>query len=279
MKLRLSLGSLLLLAATLLAGCAQDNATTPAASDDPHAIGHVHGLGVDPSDGVLYVAGHNGVFRVEDGVPTRVADRWQDTMAFTVAGPRTFLASGHPDPREGLPPHLGLIESTDAGQSWTALSLQGEADFHALAISGGRVYGYDSTSGRLMSTTDRKSWRTIATGQYVDLAALPAREDRVLATTPAGEVHEVPLQGEARAVAGTPPLLLLDSSPAGQLVGLSGAGEVYTSDGAAGPWKEVGRVAGTPAALSATEAAWFVATHDAIYESGDRGSTWTPVLR
>jgi len=26
-----------------------------------------------------------------------------------------FLASGHPDRREDLPPHLGLIESTDAG--------------------------------------------------------------------------------------------------------------------------------------------------------------------
>jgi hypothetical protein len=49
-----------------------------------------------------------------------------------------------------------------------------------------------------MSTIDRQSWKTVATGQYVDLAALPSRGDRVLATTPAGEVHEVRLTGDRR---------------------------------------------------------------------------------
>jgi hypothetical protein len=92
---------------------------------------------------VLYVAGHHGGFRVDGGAPVRVADRWQDTMAFTIAGPDTFLASGHPDLREGLPPHLGLIESTDAAETWKPLSLQGEADFHAIEIVGDRIYGYD----------------------------------------------------------------------------------------------------------------------------------------
>lgn len=39
-------------------------------------FGHVHALGVDPADGVLYAAGHYGVFRVPvTGEPTRVADR------------------------------------------------------------------------------------------------------------------------------------------------------------------------------------------------------------
>ena len=60
------------------------------------------------------------MFRIDEhGTATRIADRWQDTMAFTVTvtGAGTFLGSGHPDLREDLPPHLGLIESTDAGET------------------------------------------------------------------------------------------------------------------------------------------------------------------
>ena len=38
----------------------------------------------------------------EDGEATRIADRFQDTMGFTVVGPSTFLGSGHPDSVEDL---------------------------------------------------------------------------------------------------------------------------------------------------------------------------------
>jgi len=53
---------------------------------------------------------------------------------------------------------LGLIESTDAGRTWSTLSLHGRADFHGLAFAHGLVYGYDSTSGQFMATRDRKIW-------------------------------------------------------------------------------------------------------------------------
>lgn len=77
-----------------------------------------------PADGALYAATHTGLFRLDgDGNVERIADRYQDTMGFTVAGPDEFLASGHPDLRdkelqvEGKPPLLGLIESPDAGRT------------------------------------------------------------------------------------------------------------------------------------------------------------------
>ncbi|KRF11463.1 hypothetical protein ASG90_17120 [Nocardioides sp. Soil797] len=73
-------------------------------------MGHIHGLGVDPADGTLYAATHFGVMPIEDdGSTTRIADGWQDTMAFTIIGPNHFVGSGHPDLREDLPPHLGRI--------------------------------------------------------------------------------------------------------------------------------------------------------------------------
>ena len=102
--------ALVVLALGACANSADNDPSDIPATEDPHLIGHVHGLlGIDPADGTLYAAGHFGVFRIdEDGIATRIADRWQDTMAFTVTGPGTFLASGHPDVRENLPPHLGL---------------------------------------------------------------------------------------------------------------------------------------------------------------------------
>ena len=73
---------------------------------------HVHGLGINPADGALYVATHTGLFRMERGSddwPNGSGTRLQDTMGFAVVGPDRFLGSGHPDLRDDLPPLLGLI--------------------------------------------------------------------------------------------------------------------------------------------------------------------------
>ena len=70
-----------------------------------------------------FVATHLGVYRVANGVAERIADRTQDTMAFTMVGPDHFLASSHLDLRDDLPAHLGLIESTDAAATWQSVSL------------------------------------------------------------------------------------------------------------------------------------------------------------
>jgi hypothetical protein len=74
-------------------------------------IGHVHGLGVDPADGALYVAGHYGLFRITSPTAaTRVADRDQDHMGFTIMGPKTFLASGHPSAEDVSPERPGYYD-------------------------------------------------------------------------------------------------------------------------------------------------------------------------
>ena len=84
----------LALTTALLAGCSNETPTEAPSADDTE-VGHIHGLGIDPADGTLYVATHFGLFHVKDDhEPTRVADRYQDTMAFTVVGPGHFLGSG-----------------------------------------------------------------------------------------------------------------------------------------------------------------------------------------
>lgn len=56
----------------------------------------MHGLGVNPTDGALFIATHTGMYRAERGErkAERVGERYQDTMGFTSASPPcTFRTS------------------------------------------------------------------------------------------------------------------------------------------------------------------------------------------
>ncbi|MBA3802551.1 MAG: hypothetical protein H0X22_06565, partial [Acidimicrobiia bacterium] len=76
-----------------LAADDDSDAADPSAA---YGMSHVHGLGLNPADGSLIVATHNGTFRIpadsEDA--ERLGDSLQDTMGFTVVGPDHFLGSG-----------------------------------------------------------------------------------------------------------------------------------------------------------------------------------------
>lgn len=254
--------------------CGSDDDQPSAAQGQ--VIGHVHGIGVDPADDRLFVAGHFGVFTVEDGRPARVADRWQDTMAFTVAGPSTFLGSGHPDLREDLPSSLGLIESTDAAESWAMVSLPG-IDFHALEVAPGRVWGYNATDGTLMTTRDRKQWTTVRSASYVDLAWSPQEPTQILATTDQLVLVAVDLDGREQTL-DAPPMAWIDSRDDGLLVGASVDGKIFTSEGRDGPWTSAGRVPGEVSAIDVSSDAWYVASDQNIFTSTDEGRSWRPVL-
>ena len=268
-------------AVLLLTGCGTiDSPTPPGAPNaaEETALGHVHGLGVDPGDGTLYVASHFGVFRVtDDGSPERVADRWQDTMGFAVVGPGHFLGSGHPDLRERLPSSLGLIESTDGAETWDTVSLLGDADLHAIEPAGDRIYAYDSTSGSLVTTTDRKNWTTISTQPLYDLAANPADPDTVYATTDRGALVRSTNEQAPRPVPDAPTLTAIDWQPDGPLVGVAADGTVMTSFDAI-KWQGAGRVDGPAEALDAAHARWFAATESGVYESTDDGQTWKTLI-
>lgn len=247
--------------ALMATGCSPSTGTDPATLTDAtaHTTGHVHALDIDPSDGALYVAAHMGVFRITgaadgqvDVAVTRVADRWQDTMAFTVTGRGRFLASGHPDLREDLPARLGLIASYDRAQSWQAVSLQGSADFHALAAQGNRVYGYDAVTGRLRVSIDAgATWdRGIEAADVVDLAVDPADQRRVWATPDSGRVVEFDCSTAVatRADVPGPPLVMLDWHSADLLLGVGVDGDVYGSRDRGRSWH---RTPGPPGAAEA----------------------------
>lgn len=89
--------------AAALTACGENADTPPEESPASGvAVSHIHGLGIDPADGRLYVATHEGVIAVEDDGSTKRVSDTADYMGFTVKGPSTFLGSGHPAPGKSV---------------------------------------------------------------------------------------------------------------------------------------------------------------------------------
>ncbi|MGI8660889.1 MAG: F510_1955 family glycosylhydrolase [Thermoleophilaceae bacterium] len=281
--------ALAVLALPLLAGCSDDEAP-PAAErpvadnpvvEDPGPV-HVHGLGVNPSDGALFLATHTGLFRLPEGEnkqAERVAGRYQDTMAFTIVGPDRFLGSGHPDGREDLPPYLGLIESRDAGAGWRPISLLGKVDFHVLEIAGKTVYGFgsdfESRAPTFLASDDRgRTWAERAAPEpLLALAINPLDSRRIVAS--GDSVNVSGDGGRTWRTVGAKPGLLAWPSPK-RLYSVDERGVVAVSATGGRSWQATGSLGGAPAAFESAGSRRLVAAlHDGtVKESRNGGMTW-----
>lgn len=276
---------------SLLAGCSSGTAT-PSESAASDAFQHVHGVGVDPQTGSIFVATHGGVFEIPDADPEStisltsltgpIAGRAQDTMGFTMADGRMW-GSGHPDPAEldTSPTNLGLIASDDAAKTWQSLSLSGEVDFHDIAVTragGGdvTVFGYSSSTGTVSVSADAGlTWSTGATIAARDLTATDQGE--VFATTADGVVVSTDRAATFTVMTAAPALYLIDALPGGELVGVDTGGVVWTRD-ASLTWVRTGSTPGEVEAL--TYAALprpllVVAGERSVSSSTDSGATWS----
>jgi hypothetical protein len=273
--------------ALIAAACGGDSGgTEQAASESAPSPGsstaeleHIHGLGVDPSSGTLYVATHFGLYRAaRDQVKLqRVGTSRQDIMGFSVVRPGRFLGSGHPDPSQNLPPNLGLIESRDGGRSWKSVSLLGEADFHVLRSGGRRVYGFDSGSGRLMvSANGGRRWAQSAPpAAILDLAIDPADPRRVVASTERG-LFVSPNAGTRWRPLRDDMAGLLAWPARGRLFLVDGRGQVSRSGDGGETFAPVGSIDGQPAAFVSSGTELYAARADgSVVRSTNGGASWT----
>jgi hypothetical protein len=268
------------------AGCGRDRQASPSlpAAEDPGLV-HVHGLGINPRDGALYAATHTGLFAVRDRAASRVADRYQDTMGFTVVGADHFLGSGHPDFRDkhlynpDRRPLLGLIESRDAGRSWQPLSLLGQADFHALQVAHGRVYGYDATGGRFMVTGDHRHWQVRSKIALAGFAVSPTDPELVVAATQRGLARSNDGGRRWQPIRG-PAALLLDWERPDGLWAMTADGQAWHSSDAGQSWTRRGKLNGQPEALLVHGRTLYVAVAQlGILTSADQAGTWRVIYR
>jgi hypothetical protein len=254
--------------------------SAPSPGSSTAELEHIHGLGVDPGSGTLYVATHFGLYRAaRDQVKLqRVGTSRQDIMGFSVVAPGRFLGSGHPDPtQDELPPNLGLIESRDGGRSWRNVSLLGQADFHVLRSAGRRVYGFDSGSGRLMvSANGGRRWEQGAPpAAMFDLAIDPADSRRVVASTERG-LFVSPDAGTRWRPVRDDMAGLLAWPRRGRLFLIDGRGQVSRSSDGGKSFNPVGSIGGQPAAFVSNGAELYAARADgSVVRSTDGGASWT----
>ena len=235
-----------------------DASASPSVVELSTALDHVHAAVY--VDGRLLVGTHTGVADVDatSGEVSRRGASRDDFMG--LAGSSDLLvASGHPGAGSTLPDPVGLIRSADGGQTWEAVSLTGEIDFHALARDGDRVAG-SATAGELLYSEDAgASWTTIAQGEFTSLAWFGERlwiaDGSTLSTWMPGDDAPAPVAGAAGflVAAATDGSLLWVLQPDGSLLA--------SRDGTA--WTPAGSVS-EAAALAASPSAAYVVTPDRV---------------
>jgi hypothetical protein len=262
-------------------GASQPSATTGDASRRAGSLPskHVHGIARNPADSQIYLATHDGLFRIHrDGPPIRIGPVI-DLMGFAVAGPNHFYASGHPGPGVKLPNPVGLLESRDGGQTWTPLSRQGQSDFHSLASSQAGIVGFDGKTVSL--TTDGRGWRQLTPPVEPHAVAASPDGSTLLVTSRQGLTRS-PDQGRTWQPVETAVRFQLvawaDSSTA---VGVAADGQVAISLDAALTWQVQKGLGAAPHALTAHRSSdngleIIAATAGTLVRSTDNGTTFMP---
>jgi len=261
-----------------LAGCSQG------ASPEPKSVAagslpgeHVHGISRDPGSGKVNLATHEGLFVLQSDRSWKQVGPTVDLMGFAISGPGTFYASGHPADGVDLPAPVGLIKSTDAGLTWTVMSLGGQSDFHALTASSTAVTGFD---GVLRTTSDGKTWTQ--GGLSAEPRSLAAAPDgsQVLATTDQGLLSSTDGGATWASLASAPPLLLTAWADSKTVVGVTNQGELVVSADAGGSWKTgAAKLTSAEAVCASRDKAGvleiLVATDKGVVQSRDNGATVT----
>lgn len=222
-------------------------------------LSHVHGVVVDGPD--LLVGSHYGAHRVNalTGESTRIGQSSDDLMAFSGDPASVLVASGHPGPGSSMLNPLGLIISNDGGVNWQPISLEGEVDFHGIAVRDSELVGWDTRGPLQWSVDGGQTWRE---GPRLTPTSLAWFGDQVWLGTPdQGLVTWVPGQPTVDDT-GVPGVLLAASSDGTTLWRIDPDGTVYrTIDGST--WSPQGRFTRVEA-FAATSTQAFAVTGTSI---------------
>lgn len=260
-------------------------------------VAHVHGLQIPAwGGGDVYVSTHHGAFRITDDDWSWVSQEPHDFMGFAAhpSDDGVLYSSGHPAPGSDLPNPIGFMVSTDAGATWEPRSLQGEVDFHVMAVhpeDGDVIYGYDGRSGLLRTTDAGRTWEALPTPDLEEAGlislAVGASDGVLYAGTEAGLLHSSDA-GESWEPLLTGPVTAVhvDTSDPERLIAyeaVEDGGLVLSEDGG-GSWEPLGLVieedAAGHVALDPTdpEVIWAGTFGQSIWRTTDGGQEWERVV-
>ncbi|KKZ92365.1 hypothetical protein B4147_1601 [Bacillus wiedmannii] len=129
-------------------------------------IEHIHGIGYAGNTPGVSIATHSGIKVYQNGKWFETKTELHDYMGFQ-ATKNGFFASGHPEPGVNLKNPLGLMKSSDGGNTLEKLAFYGESDFHNLAVGYNTeaIYLYNERpnsklqQGFYFSTNNGQDWK------------------------------------------------------------------------------------------------------------------------
>jgi hypothetical protein len=260
-------------AATTYGGASASTADPGSTVVAPGGWGHVHSIALDGTR--LLLGTHDGLWQQLAGqTPTQLSSTTFDVMGLAVSG-GTLLASGHPPEGSSAPADLGLITSTDGGQSWAEVSLGGMVDFHRLVASGDVVTGISASDDTLIRSDDAgQAWTDLGKSTLFDLAIDPKDPSQLLGTSNGGPMASSDGGTTFTSLMGAPLMALLAWTDAG-ICGAGVSGRIYASTDSGQTWTPAGTVGAQPEAVAAEGSTVVAVVGTKVVESNDGGASFT----
>jgi hypothetical protein len=257
---------------------------------DPDGVTPMVGaIDINPADDSVWFSTNTGIWRVppEGGEPEQITGRVRDAsganeisaeLVIRFRGPDRLIASGHPPADSDLPSALGLLESDDAGATWSEISGLGQTDFHAIQLSGDAIVaGVFQAAAASISRDGGETFEDRVTPDpLVDLEADPEDPARLIASTQQAVIGSSDEGRSWRERDRIPNVRFTWPAP-DALYRVDPGGPVKLSSDGGESWEERGTTGGEPQALFADSADHLVVAlfDGTVKESDDGGRTWT----
>lgn len=272
--------------------------TAPTPGPAVETLTHVHGVQMPGwADGAVFVSTHQGAFLIDnEGAWSWISEQPHDFMGFAAhpTDPAVLYSSGHPAEGSDLANPIGFMVSTDAGATWEPRSLQGEVDFHLMAVhprDGDVIYGYDGRRGLLRTTDAGRTWDSLAAPalEQAGLASLAVGTDdgELYAGTEAGLLHSTDAGGSWEPLLEAPVTAIhVDAGDRQRLVAYAPDGDLglVASEDDGATWAPLGLVldgdAAGHVAVDPTDAAtiWVGTFGQSLWRTTDGGDNWEQLV-
>lgn len=263
---------------------------------DSVTLRDIHGLSFSADGRHLVVPAHDGLRFFADGEWSAPNLPVNDYMGYA-AMDEGFYSSGHPGSGSALPNPLGLVKSTDGGETLQQLAFLGESDFHLMGVGyeSHAIYILNGTpnsqldTGLYYSLDDGETWNPAImqgiTDRPANLAVHPTEANQVALATEGGLFLSTDYGDSFIRIGNSASVTAVTFHPNGQTL-LFGANQLSTYElsseqitAVPSPTITVGDTVGYIAVNPVQESEIALATFSKdIYLSPNDGQTWEKIV-